>query len=53
MGLNQTLITGDLFSVRPIWHTKAFSNPAIASLQLSFLIKLSQVVKWGACELVY
>ena len=48
LGLSQTLTTGcrDLSSVLLV-------TLAVANLHLGFLIKLSQVVKWAACELVY
>ena len=48
LGLNQTLTTGcrDLSSALLV-------TLAVANLQLGFLIKLSQVVKRAACELVY
>ena len=48
LGLNQTLTAGcrDLSSVPLV-------TSAVADLQLGLLIKLSQVVKWAACELVY
>ena len=48
IGLNQTLTTSE-----PNLTHYAFSGPAVVNLFNLLIIKLSQVVKWAAFELVY
>ena len=48
IGLSQTLTTGE-----PNLTHYAFSGPAVVNLLNFLTIKLSQVIKWAAFELVF